>query len=50
MKLLKFGSSEGNKKKNNRQRKFADYYQRNLNSFGKNQMQTLIEKGINLSW
>ena len=51
MKLLKTILNLGTSKKSRSKRnEYEDYYQRNLNSFGKNQMQTLVKKGINLSW
>jgi len=38
------------KKKQMNRFEYADYYQKNLNSFGREQMETLIKKGLSLSW
>jgi len=50
MKLIKTIFADKNKKRTSNRNNYADYYQKNLNSFGKDQMQTLIKKGISLSW
>ena len=51
MKLLKtILNLSTSKKSRGKRNDHEDYYQRNLNSFGKNQMQTLVKKGISLSW